>query len=145
MEESEYQIELTSVADQEQLNQLWAGLRGFNLLYAPPPNHTPLLIILRDGEGQIVGGIVAGTSWNWLHVDALWLRDNLRGQGYGSRLMQVAEAEAIRRGCNHSMVDTFDFQAPKFYEKLGYVVWGVLEDYPGGGRRIFYRKDLQVG
>jgi hypothetical protein len=59
--------------------------------------------------------------------------------------MRAAETEALRRGCDHAMVDTFDFQAPGFYEKLGYVVWGVLDDYAGGHQRIYYRKDLGEG
>jgi GNAT superfamily N-acetyltransferase len=101
------------------------------------------VITLRDGQGNIAGGMEGGTSWNWLHVDSLWLREGLRGLGYGEKLMRAAEAEAIQRGCNHSMVDTFDFQAPGFYEKLGYEVWGVLDDFPGGHKRIYYRKDLK--
>jgi GNAT superfamily N-acetyltransferase len=136
------QLVLTHQPTPEQIKQLWDGLRGNNLLYVPPPNHTPLVITVCDEEGNILGGLEGGTSWNWLHVDNLWLREGLRGQGYGVKLMQMAEAEAVRRGCNHAMVDTFDFQAPGFYQKLGYVEWGVLEDFPGGHRRIYYRKDL---
>jgi GNAT superfamily N-acetyltransferase len=143
MADPDLKIELTSQPDAEHVKQIWAGLRGFNRLHAPPPQHTPLVITLVDGEGKVAGGMEAGTSWNWLHIDSLWLREDLRGQGYGARMMNLAEVEALRRGCNHSMVDTFDFQAPQFYEKLGYVVWGVLEDYAGGHRRIYYRKDLQ--
>jgi GNAT superfamily N-acetyltransferase len=136
------QFELTHQPTPEQIKQIWDGLRGNNLLYVPPPNHTPLVITVCDKEGNILGGLEGGTSWNWLHVDNLWLREDLRGQGYGVKLMQMAEAEAVRRGCNHAMVDTFDFQAPGFYQKLGYVAWGTLEDYPAGRRRIYYRKDL---
>jgi hypothetical protein len=57
-------------------------------------------------------------------------------------MMAQAEAEAIRRGCRHAHVDTIDFQAPDFYLKLGYTVWGVLDDIPPGHRRIFLKKDL---
>ena len=138
----DFRLELTSQPPPELVEQIWAGLRGFNLLHAVAPNHTPLVITLQDRQGVTAGGLEGGTSWNWLHVDALWLREDLRGLGYGSQLMLAAEAEAVRRGCNHAMVDTFDFQAPEFYQKLGYAVWGILEDYPGGHRRIYYQKDL---
>ena len=137
-----YIIELTSQPAPEAVQEIWKGLRGYNLLHVHPPYHTPLVVTLQDGVGNILGGLQGGTSWNWLHVDELWLSEDLRGQGYGSKLMLAAETEAVRRGCDHAMVDTFDFQAPGFYQKLGYVEWGVLEDYPSGHRRIFYRKDL---
>ena len=135
-------FELTTQPDPQQGKEIWEGLRESNLAFVPPPNHTPLVITMWDQAGQVSGGLTGGFSWNWLHVDALWLREDLRGLGYGSQLMRMAEAEARRRGCNHAMVDTFDFQAPEFYIKLGYVEWGVLEDFPGGHRRIYYRKDL---
>jgi ribosomal protein S18 acetylase RimI-like enzyme len=63
-------------------------------------------------------------------------------KGLGSKLLQTAEAEAIRRGCKHAHLDTLDFQAPGFYLKKGYQVFGELQDLPPGHRRIFLRKDL---
>lgn len=139
---SRYKFELTTQPNPQQSKEIWEGLRDSNLGFVPLPEHTPLVITVCNQAEQIAGGLVGGFSWNWLHVDALWLSEDLRGQGFGRQLMEMAEAEARQHGCNHAMVDTFDFQAPGFYTKLGYVAWGVLDDFPGGHQRIYFRKDL---
>ena len=56
--------------------------------------------------------------------------------------MEQAEREAIRRGCRTIWLDTFTFQARGFYERLGYSVFGTLEDYPPGHSRFFLKKSL---
>lgn len=67
----------------------------------------------------------------------------MRGQGYGTKLMAAAEAEARRRGCRDAYLDTFSFQARPFYERCGYEVFGTLEDFPTGHQRFVMRKSLQ--
>jgi ribosomal protein S18 acetylase RimI-like enzyme len=74
----------------------------------------------------------------------LYVPDLLRGQGFGSRLLRQAEEEASRRGCTGAWLDTFSFQAPDFYRRRGYTVFGAIEDYPPGHRRYFLRKSLTV-
>lgn len=88
------------------------------------------------------GGLLGHTHWNWLFVSHLWVADPLRGRGYGRALMVQAEEEALRRGCDHAHLDTFDFQARAFYERLGYTVFGQLADYPSGHTRYFLQKEL---
>jgi hypothetical protein len=39
------------------------------------------------------------------------------------------------------MVDTFSFQAPEFYRKLGFREFGRI-DYPPEHQRIFFQKQL---
>jgi GNAT superfamily N-acetyltransferase len=56
--------------------------------------------------------------------------------------MAAAEEEARRRGCHHALLDTFDFQARSLYERLGYEVFGTLDDFPRGHQRFFMRKAL---
>jgi hypothetical protein len=57
----------------------------------------------------------------------------------------MAEAEAVRRGCHGAQLDTYSFQAQGFYEKLGYAVFGIVEDYPSGHSRIYLSKRLDRG
>lgn len=119
-----------------------AGLRAFNRRHAAAPEFEPLVLSARDAAGAIVGGLVGLTGWSWLHVDLLWVDDAHRGMGVGTDLLRAAEREASSRGVRHVDLDTFDFQAKPFYEREGYSVFGVLEDYPPGHTRYFLRKDL---
>ena len=72
----------------------------------------------------------------------LWVREDLRGQGYGSRLLAAAEREASSRGCGQVLLDTHDFQAIDFYRKYGYEVFGVFGGIGGRHTRYFLRKQL---
>ncbi|MGC6728099.1 hypothetical protein ACP0GO_26835, partial [Escherichia coli] len=40
-------------------------------------------------------------------------------------------------------LDTYSFQARGFYEKLGYTVFGTIDDFPPGHQRFFGRKRLE--
>ncbi len=133
---------LESNPSPEEVQAVQEGLRTFNRQKASDDNHQPLTIFLRGPDGAIAGGLLGGTYWGWLHVDILWLSEEARGQGLGSRLLAAAEAEALRRGCRHAHLDTMSFQARGFYEKHGYSVFGVLEQLPQGHQRIYMKKDL---
>ena len=98
--------------------------------------------MVRDESDAVVAGLDGGTYWGWLHVEILWVDDALHGQGVGRALMEAAEDEARRRGCHHSHLSTMDFQAPGFYEKLGYTLFGQLDDVPLGHTRYFMQKAL---
>jgi hypothetical protein len=56
--------------------------------------------------------------------------------------MKRAELYAVERGCTDAFLDTFSFQARPFYEKLGYHVFGTLENYPTGHQHYFMTKQL---
>jgi GNAT superfamily N-acetyltransferase len=105
--------------------------------------HRRLAILLRNESRGIVGGLLGGTFWGWLHVDILWIAESLRRQGYGHTVLTAAEEEAIARGCHHALLDTMSFQARPFYEKHGYTVFGELCDMPPGHSRYFMQKQLQ--
>ena len=107
-----------------------------------PRNYRDLSVLLRDDEGRLVAGLVGATVWGWLHIRLLWVADRERGKGYGAQLLRAAEREAEQRGCHHALVDTFDFQARDFYERLGYMVFGTLDDFPRGHSRIYLQKQL---
>ncbi len=101
-----------------------------------------LCFVLKDPAGNILGGVIGNTYWNWLSVNLMWLREDLRGQGYGSQLLKLLEDEARRLGATHAHLDTFSFQAPEFYKKNGYEVFGELADFPAHHRRYYMRKAL---
>lgn len=101
-----------------------------------------LSIFLRHPRRGIAGGLNAVTVWGWLHIKEFWVASDLRGKGLGSQILLAAEAEARRRGCNSAFLDTFDFQAKPFYERLGYRQWGSLAEFPEGHTRFFMMKPL---
>ncbi|HEY4924943.1 MAG TPA: GNAT family N-acetyltransferase [Roseiarcus sp.] len=117
-------------------------LVAYNVARARPYDRRPLHVFLRDAKGRTIGGITGETNWDSLYVDCFWLPDDVRGEGWGARLLAAAEDEARKRGCRHVRLFSFSFQAPGFYEKLGYRTFGVLEDYPPGQAQVWLRKDL---
>jgi GNAT superfamily N-acetyltransferase len=119
--------------------QIIRELVAFNDRHAASENDRDLIVVLR-AEGSLIGGLIGFTYWNWLFVKQLWVSEAFRSQGHGSELMLAAEREAAGRGCGHAHLDTFDFQALPFYRKLGYVVFGELEDFPPGHTRYFLQK-----
>jgi GNAT superfamily N-acetyltransferase len=117
------------------------GLRAFNRQHAPPPGFAPLVLAARAGN-EIIGGLVGETGWEWLHVELLWVSEPHRRQGVGLELLQAAEREAWQRGARHVFLDTLEFQARTFYERHGYVIFGIQENYPPGHTRFYLRRDL---
>ncbi|MCL5676106.1 MAG: GNAT family N-acetyltransferase [Patescibacteria group bacterium] len=99
-------------------------------------------IFLKDKNNKTYGGIIVTFTWNDMHIDSLWVDESLRGKGYGAKLMKLAEKEAIKRNCTIAHTDTFTWQAPGFYEKLGYKSFGKIDDFPKGNSLNYYYKKL---
>jgi GNAT superfamily N-acetyltransferase len=135
-----FHYKVTDAADASVRQQIAGPLVRFNESQAGPINFRPLVVVLTDGEERIVGGLWGGTAYGWLHVDLLVVPAEARGHGVGTRLMQLAEEEALARGCHSAWLDTHDFQARPFYERLGYVRFAELADFPVGHSKIFLKK-----
>ena len=117
------------------------GLVGFNLAQTGSGHRDYReLYVLARRDGELVGGLLGSTHWNWLFISHLWLAADARGSGVGRQLITAAEEEAARRGCAHVHCDTFDFQALGFYQKLGFEIFGQLDNYPAGHTRYFLQK-----
>ncbi|GAB3021915.1 N-acetyltransferase [Nocardioides flavus (ex Wang et al. 2016)] len=101
-----------------------------------------LTVSLRDERG-VVGGV---SGWTWgtcAGIGMVWLRDDARGTGLGARLMTAFEDQARERGCVQVLVSSFTFQAPGFYESLGYAEFARSEGLPVAGHAdVHFRKDL---
>jgi GNAT superfamily N-acetyltransferase len=136
------QITLETESNREDARAIGRGLDDFNHSMAGDEHYLPLHLIVRDTTGTVVGGLLADTYWGWMAVNILGLRDDLRGQGLGARLLRMAEEEAVRRGCKNAHLDTFNFQALDFYRKYGYTVFGQLDGLPPGHTRYYLRKTL---
>ena len=98
----------------------------------------------RGPDGDLEAGL-AGWTWGGCgFIEYLWVRDDLRGTGLGSQLLEAAEAEAIARGCTQIVVSSHSFQAPDFYVRHGYVECGRIEGYPRGHAEVHLVKDLRT-
>ena len=139
---SEYSITSSADADPQDVQTVLAGLRAYNEAHAGPAGFQPVHLFLRDSAGAVRAGLLGKQLWSWLYVDTLWVEEALRGQGWGSKLLRQAEAEARQAGCTRALLDTFDFQARPFYERQGYSVFAVLENFPAGHERYYLRKQL---
>jgi GNAT superfamily N-acetyltransferase len=138
----EYTFAITDIADEEVRKQIVAPLVQYNESKAGPSQYRLLVVALRDAESQIVGGMWGATGYGWLYIQLLVVPAQLRGSGVGTQLMQLAEQEAVARGCHSAWLDTHEFQARPFYERIGYVCFGELPNYPHGFSRVFMKKTL---
>jgi GNAT superfamily N-acetyltransferase len=120
-----------------------APLRIYNIAQAGDPRIQPVAILLTDADGTTQGGLWGRIAYDWLFIELLGLPDAARGNGLGRRIMDRAETIAREAGCEGIWLDTFEFQARGFYEKLGYELFGTLGDHPTGHKRFFMQKRLK--
>ena len=139
-------ITLTDAPDDGMIKALAKKLMDFNQVGSGRSlDYRSLTIFLTHPDTEeLLGGLWGGTAYSYLHIELLYLPEDLRGTGLGRQLIAQAEHEAIERGCLGVWLDTFSFQARGFYEKLGYAVFGTLEDYPPGHRRFFLKKTFDT-
>jgi GNAT superfamily N-acetyltransferase len=137
------QIQVTDQPAESDWHWLEDSINQFNMRLTGYQDYRPLAIFLRDSMGEIIAGLTAFTWGGTLRILFLWVHENWQRQGYGSRLLEAAEQEALARGCKQAVVDTHSFQAPQFYPKKGYTVCGVIDDYPIGYQQIVFQKRLR--
>lgn len=122
--------------------QLWRGLTRFNQKTAGKYHYSRDVLAARSETGRIVGGLILQSWWKESYIELLWLSDRARRQGLGSELIAEAERRARRRGSKLLHLNTYSFQAPRFYEKLGFRCFGRMSGSPKGEGRYFYVKRL---
>jgi GNAT superfamily N-acetyltransferase len=99
--------------------------------------------VIEDVDGVIIAGILSKMyCWNCLYVDVLWVKEEYRKDGLGSKLLKEIEKVAKEKDCHLIHLDTFDFQAKDFYLKHGYEIFGVLDECPQGHKRYYMKKNV---
>lgn len=123
----------------------WLGeaLGAYNAPFLRDPSYAYFGLFVRDDARAIRAGLLGHVYAGWLFVKYLWVQSELRRSGIGRGLMAEAECRALALGCHSAWVDTFSFQGPDFYPKLGYREFARL-DYPPDHQRIFFRKQLSA-
>lgn len=129
----------------EDIQFINGSLRDFNLKMAPPvqePIAEHINLILKNDAGEVIGGLL-GVMYRYCYaLNILWVDERYRKFGYGRKLMQQVEEILRHKGCSFIHLDTFSFQAPGFYQKNGYEVFGVLDGYTDGISRYYLKKNL---
>lgn len=138
-------IEAEASLSEEAAEVVRAGMRRHTERHVPWEGYADVVIVARGEGGEVLGAGIGETGRGWLHVSVVWVDETCRGEGVGRRLVEAMEDEAVKRGCRGAYLDTFSYQAKPFYEKVGYEVFGVLEDYPAGHQRFYMRKRLGGG
>ena|ERR1700761_4506083 len=121
---------------------LQEGLRAYNASQLPDAPRRRIAVAIRDDSNKIQGGVIAYLFGDGCFIDTVWTDDTVRGKGFGTKIVRLAEDEARRLGARGVWLYTTSFQAKPFYEKLGYVQFGELQ-WPGSDvKRHFMRKPL---
>jgi GNAT superfamily N-acetyltransferase len=138
----EYQIVFEEHPEQSAWGIIGQAISSYNEQQAGDDRSQRLCFVLKGPDQDIQGGVIGIVYWDWLYIDLMWIKAELRGRGYGRQLLTLLEDEARRRGAQHAHLDTFSFQAPEFYQKHGYQVFGELPDFPAGHQRYYLTKQL---
>ena len=133
---------ITNDGNMRDLDEIHEMLKEYNLLHREASQNIPIGVFFEDENNRKLAGLTGETFGNWLWIRYLFVSEQLRGQGIGSKLLAAAEEEARQRGCKYAFVDTFSFQAPAFYKKHGYREVFTLKEYPYTGKRHYYTKEL---
>jgi GNAT superfamily N-acetyltransferase len=135
-------IFVTDAPDREHIDLINVGLDEYNLAQAGVVDHRRLAVLARAPDtGEVIGGLVGRTTLGLLFVELLYLPAEHRGSGLGARILDAAEREAVSRGCRTGVVYTINFQAPDFYVKRGWQVFGEVPT-DNGISRVFLSKTL---
>lgn len=105
-------------------------------------DYQPLSVHASSENGDVIGGLVGKTYWNYLEVEFLWVEDAHRRQGLAAKIMAEAEREARQRGCHTIILDTYEFQALGFYERIGFQQFGQLDEFAGRFKRYYLKKTI---
>ncbi len=139
-----FTVRVTDSGDEGIREAIAGSLTTYNLGKTGFRDSRPLAVVIRDAAEVVIGGLWGWTSYGWLFTELLIVPESLRGRGLGKAIMLQAEAEAVTRGCHGAWLDTFEFQARGFYERLGYECFGELDNYPAGFSRYFMKKALST-
>ena len=135
--------------DEKEYNELRYKLRAFNRakcswLHDNSPiditQQTRKSFLAYNEQDRLVGGLFGHLEFNWLCLDQLYVNEEYRKNNVGTTLMVKAEQFAAKHKLTGIKFETWDFQAKAFYQKLGYVIYAVLNDCPPGTTTYFLLK-----
>jgi len=135
-------IDVLEKPEQELVDYLSKKITDFNWENWEVSERVPLAVQVKSDSGEVIAGAAARSFGDWLLLDTLWVSEVLRGQDVGSQILKKIEVAGKSRGCKKCFLETLHFQAKPFYEKHGYKVQWVQENYPKTGCQYFMVKSL---
>ena len=132
--------------DPELDSRLSGELDAYNVAASGVRDQREFAVKIEDSAGDLAAGL---SGWTWgtcAGISMVWVREDSRRAGLGGRLLAAAEDVARDRGCDRVFVSSFTFQAPRFYERHGYVECARIPDYPlDGAADVYLVKHLHRG
>jgi GNAT superfamily N-acetyltransferase len=101
-------------------------------------------LVIRDRGCELIGGLTAWTTLRNLIFECVWVEERFRRKGLGRMLVMEMERIARENGCIASQAYCFSFQAPEFFEKMGYKTLGVSDGYPLPVRELYLIKRYAI-
>ncbi|MFI1770306.1 GNAT family N-acetyltransferase [Thalassobellus citreus] len=138
-------LKATDKIDQKSYDKVVELLVEYNLSKTQEVSdeiNKPIEIIAKNNNGEIIGGLYGRSIWGTLEIKTFVVKTENRNKGIGRKLIIAAEKEAKNLNCRFISLDTFSFQAPKFYERLGFKKIGTETDFPKGFEKYYYRKEI---
>ena len=133
---------ITNDGRKQDIDEIKSMLEAYNTSHGAKADKDPIGVFYEDEAGKKLAGLTGYIFGNWMFVDFLFVDGSLRGQGIGKKLVTLAEEDAKKRGVKYVFLCTNAFQAPGFYEKLGFVRAFTLKEFPKDGERYYYTKEL---
>jgi ribosomal protein S18 acetylase RimI-like enzyme len=133
-------IEVINEENATVVDALVAGVRQHNVEHLGNEQSKPLTVVARDQNKKLIGGVSGRTIYKNFLINVVWVDKCARGTGLGRHLMELAETEAKNQGCLVAQVDTLAFQAPIFYEKLGFKTVGTIPAFEQSPERFYMMK-----
>ena len=131
---------IKKVPSSDELQFLEDRLYEFNSAQTGQDNGQLFAVFIRNDKQEIVAGL---SGWTWAQaceIRALWVHPSWRRRGYGQGLLEAAEQEARAHGCQVILIGSYSFQAPAFYQRLGYELAWQLNDFPPGSQYCYLVK-----
>lgn len=133
-------INITHENDPSVVDELISGVRQYNVEQIGDEKTQPMTVVARDSDDKLIGGVSGVTIYQNFLINTVWVDEAYRGSGLGSKLMMQAETEAKQRDCLVAQLDTLSFQAPVFYQKMGFDIVGTVPAFSKSPGRFFMMK-----
>lgn len=125
--------------------QIYAGFSRHAKAMTGHDEKFPSRAFIATDKGSFAGAIVVELFWGALHLKYIYVEDEYRGKGVGSKLIESAVNYGKDNKCPFAFVETMSFQALDFYRKAGFELEFTRRGFKHGTSFHYLRKSLEDG